>query len=202
MDDAQSEAASRPQTPRPQRITVIEDGRMRRLAWRWATWQTPILILFCIVWDSFLFFWYATAVASIADGKPVPLMMLVFPVLHVAAGVAMTYYAAASVINTTSVEVTEGEVRVHHGPLPWPGSRVLQSKQIDQVYCTEGGGWPQWSQRGRIVYKVQAAMVDGSSVDLLRQVPDIGMALYVEFAIEDQLGIEDRAVRGEVGRST
>ena len=188
--------------PRPQRLNVTEEGRSLRVSWRWFTMASLGLLLFCVLWDSFLVTWYAAAFGRTDSGSETPWMMVVFPIGHVAVGIGMTYFTVASFVNTSAVEISDESVRVHHGPMPWPGNRVVPSSEIEQVYCTEGGGWASYSNRYRQVYRVQIALKDGSSRVLVKGLADLEMALYIEQAIEVKLDIEDRPVRGEVGRTS
>lgn len=47
------------------------------------------------------------------------------------------YELLATMINTTSVEVSRERVSIHHGPLPHRGNRSLACTEIDQLFVTE-----------------------------------------------------------------
>ena len=103
-----------------------------RLVRRWFSKMVLALAFFCIFWDGFLIFWY-----FIAFTKDTPLMMKVFPVIHVLVGVVLTYGVVCGFVNHTVVEAEGGELRVRHGPLPVPGNRRLTLSDIKQLYTRE-----------------------------------------------------------------
>ena len=93
-------ATPRREAPRPERFRQERSGTRTTIAWRWFGFQFLFLALFCVVWDAFLVLWY-----TMATGPTMPLMMKLFPLLHVAAGIGLTYYTLAGFLNRTSVEI-------------------------------------------------------------------------------------------------
>lgn len=114
----------------PNRFELDQSGANLLLIYRWLSSKTFILLFFCIFWDGFLVFWYWSAFTTNA-----PLFAKIFPVLHVAVGVGLTYFVIASFLNSTTLEVGYAEVSVHHGPLPWSGNRVVPRAEIEQLFC-------------------------------------------------------------------
>ena len=202
MKGAQADSGSeRDIVPRPEGLEVVEEGRSLLLSKRWFTPAIFGLAFFCVIWDSFLVFWYGVAFSGEGPEGPGALMMVVFPLGHVAVGVGLTYFTVASFLNTTTLEITGEAVTVHHGPVRWPGSQVVPSDDIEQVYCNSLTSTPS-KRRTTTRYRVKLAMRDGSSRTLLKGLTDLETALYVEQAIEVKLGIQNRRVGGEVGRSS
>lgn len=164
-----------------------------RLVRRWFSKSVLILAFFCVFWDGFLIFWY-----FIAFTEDTPLIMKIFPVLHVAIGIVLTYGVACGFINHTIVEAEGGELRVRHGPLPVPGNRRLTTADIKQLYTRER------VRRGKngynYNYEVRAKLHQGKSIMLLSYVDDPELALAYEKRIEQFLKIEDEPVRGELRR--
>src|SRR5262245_34370871 len=59
------------------------------IEWRWfRPAQHLFALLFAVCWDAFLVFWYTTA--AVSGG---PWLVFVFPLIHVAVGVGITYGA-------------------------------------------------------------------------------------------------------------
>ncbi len=104
-----------------------------RISRRWFGPQVIFLAFFCLFWDGFLVFWYAMALAGpgpeVDAGGP-PLMMLVFPLLHVGVGVGLTYYVIAAFLNRTIVRVEAGTLSVTHGPVPWQVNKSLHARLV------------------------------------------------------------------------
>jgi hypothetical protein len=160
---------------------------------RWFSLTVLFLVPFCVVWDGFLVFWYTMAVKGGA-----PLIFKLFPLVHVAVGVAITYYTLASLINKTRISIERGEVVITHSPLPWFGYRRIPGVMVDQVYAkmhvTHGKNGP------RTNYQLWFLNTTGKHEKLHANGLTADQALYLEQQIEKALGIRDRAVPGELPR--
>jgi hypothetical protein len=160
---------------------------------RWFNFAVLFLIPFCIAWNSFLIFWY-----SIALSGNTPWIMAVFPIVHVAVGVGLTYYTLATLFNTTSIIAGQGILRIRHAPLPWMGNTELSTRDFSQLYCKEkvnrGKNGPHYQ------YELWAAMLDGTTRKLLGTGLTMEQALYLEQKLERALTIKDRPVAGELVR--
>jgi hypothetical protein len=145
------------------------------------------MVIFCIAWDSFLLFWY-----SMAFRHGAPWIMVVFPLGHLAVGVGLTYATLCGFVNRTRIAVLAGQLVIRHGPLPWKGNRVLETKDLEQLFCQENV-----SSKGVRSYGLAARMKSGEKVVLLKSLPEADQALYIEQLLEDRLGIVDEPVAGE-----
>ncbi|MCB9596875.1 MAG: hypothetical protein H6719_29400 [Sandaracinaceae bacterium] len=158
---------------------------------RWFSFQHIFLLFFCIAWDAFIVFWY-TGVTS----GPAPWIFYVFPIAHVAVGVGLTYRTLAGLLNTTRIAITGGVLTVRHGPIPWLGNRELPVHTLRQLYVRRktsrtknGGQSTRWS--------VHAETDDRVDLQLLSGLESEEQARYVEWVIEDHLGIVDRPDMGD-----
>lgn len=178
--------------PLPQRLTVSREGGGLRIERRWFSWTAIFMILFCTVWFGFLAVWYAIAFTT---GN---LLMLLFPLLHVAAGVFVAWWTAATLFNRTEFVISGGQLSVRHGPVPVPGKRDVPTRDLEQLYCEEHVSR---SRNGvTITYSVRARTTDGRMVVLLKDLPDRDQALFIEQEAERQLRIANRPVVGELRR--
>ncbi len=177
------------------KLDVIEDEYGLSIQFSWFTPMAYFLIFFCIGWDSFLLFWYTSA-----GGGDAPWIVYVFPLIHVAVGIGLTYYTLCLIFNKTHIDVDDKHLWVHHSPIPWwKGNVDLPVNDIDQIYVKEEK--KQGEDGASYTYILLAKLKDGSTEKLL----DIGMTdsekvLQLEELIENYLGIEDYPVRGEYGR--
>ena len=152
-------------------------------------WFTPAafgLVLFCVLWDGFLVFWYFTVAKTGAPG-----IAMLLPVVHVVIGLALSYFAAASFVNRTRVSVERGVLRITHAPLPWPGPRGLGTAQIRQLFCKRH------VSRGKSGVRISWqlwALSDNESRRKLLSSLELDQALYLEQELEKALGIHDRPV--------
>ena len=181
------------------RRAVTEAGADLVVRWRWFEPAKHVFLLFfCVVWDSFLTFWYGAAITGLARGGasgPV-LLMLLFPLLHVAVGVGLTYTVIAGFLNSTRVGVRGGALFVQHGPLPWKGNRALDAREVSQLFTkekvTQGKGGP------TSTFELHAILAGGERVPLVTGFSDVEQALWLEQALEERMGIVDVEVAGEV----
>ena len=183
----------RARVPMPKGVEVIDLGGDLTILRRWFSPKFLFLIVFCLIWNGFLVVWYSIALAA----DEAPWMMLVFPVLHVAAGVGLSYYTLCGFVNRTVIRVGQGRLRIRHTPLPWPGNREVDTSRLEQLFCTEE---VRRSKNGTsITYKLRANTRAGESLELLN-VDEREQALFLEQRLEAALGIRDRPVKGEVER--
>lgn len=162
------------------------------------------LLFFAISWDSFLVGWYWMLIAPNGglDGPPgaFKLIFFVFPIIHVAIGVGLTYFVLAGLLNSTVIRVADGMLTVRHGPLPWIGNCDLPTEGIDQIYC-QNKLQRSRDEDGRTTISTQYevhALVNGRKQKLLSGLHEADHALFVEQRLERFLGIENRTVPGEL----
>jgi hypothetical protein len=113
----------------------------------------------------------------------------------VAVGIGLTYSTVAGLLNTTTLQVGEGTLSVHHGPLPWVGNRVLPTDDIRQLYTERSvsGG-----KSKKETFTVHAIVGTGPTISVVSRLEEITQALYIEKEVERHLGIVDERVPGAV----
>jgi hypothetical protein len=106
-------------------------------------------------------------------------------------GLLCVYALIMMLVNRTVIEVADGRLSVLHGPLPGLlPRRVVSASEIEQLFCERHG----WSVNFAIKdydYELKAIMADGSTVSLLKDIPNAKQAHYLEQEIERRLGIAD-----------
>jgi hypothetical protein len=196
-------------TPRPEGLTIRETSdaptepgyrdapRKQGSITVVRRWFSPVFIflaLFCCIWDGFLFFWYSKLTSGPAEFA---ILAGLFPILHVAVGVGLTYYTIAGFVNRTTLRLDERFLSVRHAPLPWKGNHTIARENIKQLYCehevTQGKNGASHS------YYLSAVLMDEHKVRLASMPVD--QAKYIEDIFEERLGIADMYVPGEVGRA-
>jgi hypothetical protein len=115
--------------PIPEKIDVIQEGPATIIRRKWLSYTVIPLLIFCIVWDSFLFFWYTMALG----GKDTPLFAILFPLGHVSVGIALTYYVIAMFLNKTDITIAPDHVSVVSYPLPWGFRKIVKREDIMAV---------------------------------------------------------------------
>lgn len=189
-------SASREPPPMPPGLQTALVGDTLHIRYKWFKPAILFLLFFAIAWDSFLLFWYGAALFVPGPGK---IIMLVFPIAHLAVGVAITYAVLCGLFNTTTISVSRGALGIRHAPFSWGfGNKLVQVDQLDQLYCRSE------TTRGKngssTAYSLHAILTDGKRIDLLTKLDDHDLAAWLEFAIEKHLGIENRPVSGEMSK--
>lgn len=182
--------------PMPPGLQTAIVGDALHIRYKWFRPAILFLLFFAIAWDSFLLFWYGAALFVPGPGK---IIMLVFPIAHLAVGVGITYAVLCGLFNTTTISVSRGALGIRHAPFSWGfGNKLIPVDQLDQLYCrseTTSG-----KNGSTTTYSLHAILADGKRLDLITKLDDRDLAAYLEFAIEKHLGIEDRAVSGEMSK--
>lgn len=151
------------------------------------------LLFFCIAWDSFLLFWY-----SMALGGGTPWIMLVFPLLHVAAGIGLTYYTLCLFLNKTEINIVDEQLDVQHSPVPWwKGNVQLSTRDIQQIYVKEKVTSGKNGSQSRS-YVLNCKTMNGDDETLLSiGILDAQQAKELEHRLEAYIGINNQPVPGE-----
>ena len=185
------------EVPRPPRIRVEEGPATWVARWRWFSPVVLFMVLFCIAWDGFLVFWYSMAFATHG-----PWLMVVFPVLHVAVGISLTYGSLATLLNSTTIRVSRGELEVHSGPLPWIGNRTLPAVRVKQVFSRvaythnyNGATWNNatWNgaawNNGKPSLALFAVLEDGNTIRLAGGLNASSEAAFLQQQLERRLNL-------------
>lgn len=180
--------------PIPENLNIQDDGYRLTIRRRWYTTMIWFLVFFCIAWDSFLLFWY-----SIAFDGDAPWIMAVFPIVHVAVGVGLTYYTLATLLNTTTITIEGRKVSVRHNPVPWKGNRTFSAGDITQLYCAEAA-LTSSDNNGPTQHYYDVCLLDANNrkLKLLSNLSSKEEALAIEKIIEERLGLDDEVVAGEI----
>jgi hypothetical protein len=182
----------KPVYPRSNRIRVEDFAGVLRIRYRWFTPGHIFLAFFCIAWDSFLIFWYTTALTQ----KHTPWLMIVFPVAHLAVGIGLTYLTLAGFVNSTTVTLGQEQLSVRHSPFPWPGNRTLPTLQILQLFCDRNVSYNR-DNGTNVSYNLYAVLANDVKIRLLSGFTDVSEPRMIEHLIEERLRLSNRAVEGE-----
>jgi hypothetical protein len=196
MNTNTNDSFSKPlRAPKPEGVDVQLDFDALNITYRWWSAKYIFLLVFCIAWDSFLVFWYSMAT------KGAPLIMILFPIGHVAVGIWLTYYTIAGFVNRTVINVNRQWLSVTHGPIPWIGNKRIEIAQVMQLFAEEIRSHNNRSGLS-FSYQLNTLLRDNSKLKLLAGLPSPDIALFVEQNVEDYLNIEDQPVIGEMPKPT
>jgi len=174
--------------PIPEGISMEERYGELVLSRKWFSIGAVLLLVFAIFWDGFLFTFYK----MMLSGDTVPIGAVLFPVLHVAAGVGITYSAIAGLVNKTTITVGVDQLTIRHGPIPWRGNRTLYRSDFVQLYVEEV------RRKNNTSYRLNAVLANQKKLKLLSGIDERSQAIFVEKEIEKFMDIQDERVSGEV----
>ncbi|MBO1255749.1 hypothetical protein J3L16_08640 [Alteromonas sp. 5E99-2] len=174
----------------PDKIDIHHFADHIHISRKWFGASTLFLIVFAAFWDIFLFSFYSN-MSTESD-----IFTKLFPLIHVAVGIGITYFAIASCFNKSNIFVSKQTLEINHKPFPWVGNKTLKSYELKQLYTKEKISTSNNSTR--VTYEVHAIMNKGKNTKLLSGLESSEQALYIEQEIEKYLQIQDIRVKGEI----
>ena len=188
----------KPQVEAPKRFQIENWGPELKITFRWYTHAVWVLIGFCVVWDGIIVAFYSAIIPDLLDSKfqMMELFGLLFPVLHVLVGLALTYACVASLLNKTTIKVSRHDLEISHGPVPCGKTIVVPAGDIQQLYCVKKEH--RHKRSTSYSYELNALMRDGVSQTLLKNLQEYRQARYLEQELETHLEIEDQRMGEEV----
>ncbi len=190
-DQVVASQAPRPIVQRPSGVQVSGSGEVLTLTQRWFNIGVLFLAFFAFFWDGMLIVAYTVMLTS----NHVDPKAFLFPLIHVAVGVLITYICLCGFVNSTIVTVTRRDVSIAFKPLPFFGACTLEIAQVDQFYSEEIRG-----SKGSRSYTLSALLKNGQRKRLLGGLSSPDVALFFEQTLEQWFGLEDRPVDGELAR--
>ncbi len=166
-------------------------GGILEATYRWRNPKAYFLAFFCLLWNGFLVLWYSAALSGNDS------MALLFPIIHVAVGLGLTYYTLCLFFNTSLIRVDREQLLIQHRPIPWwGGDWNIPVQDIKQLFVKQH----RRSNKGRVSYSYGIRIVkkDGQAATLFNVFsPSSEDMRRLEVAIEEQLRIADRPMEGE-----
>jgi hypothetical protein len=163
---------------RPAELRWVESNASAstRIAVRRARSQALLTIPFLVFWFGFLAFWYAMAIQT---GN---FVAMIFPLLHVAAGVFLAW-STARLFNTVVVTMSPAALDIHEGPVPVPRARMTFA--VDRIRgfsaASESG------RRSRSVHRVSVLLHDGIAMKLPLRFDDGTHAIFASARLNELL---------------
>lgn len=178
--------------PKPGRFNVAEVPGGFTVSWKWFRPAAIFMTVFAVFWIGFLVVWNAVAIGSGAW------QMSLFSVVHVAVGVWLGLYTAALWLNTTTVTLQQGFIRVNTQPIKFlvAKDQHLAASAVEQLFCREHVHRNKNSVS--YSYSLNAMLKNGKEQVLFKRLDAVGEALWLEHELERALEIVDRPVTGEV----
>jgi len=183
--------ATKPPVSMPKGFALAQQLNDLVITRHWFSPSHIALLFFCLFWDGFLVVWYT--IAFTVHG---PLIMFLFPLIHAAVGIFITYTMIAGFVNNTDFVINDRQITVTHYPMWWPGNITIPAEQIDQLFCEEVVS----SNRNSTTYTytVKVCLKGGDRLTLVKGLEQPNHAEYIEQQVEQRLRITDRPEPGEM----
>ena len=174
----------------PTRFRLNQATRNFEISWRWWNKWSWFWLVFAGFWNLVTF----PMLFAVILGDDVDMEMLFF-IPFVLVGGITGYLALAYVLNSTTLTVSRGMIKLSHGPLPYSGSS-FDASRLDQLYCEQ---YVAGTVNDSPVYafRVKALLKSGEHQVFVSALNTLQEAIYLEQEVERHLNIEDRPVAGE-----
>jgi hypothetical protein len=166
--------------PIPEGLDVSQAGDAVVISRSWRNLGAIPLFFFLVFWFGFLGVWYYIAFTTHA-----PLMMFLFPLVHLAVGVGLAYFAVSSLVNQTDVIISTSRVKCITRPLPWRGNQDLPAGDIRGVTVRE-----RWGNRGSVRYALMYVDTANKEHTLLASMARREQADFIAASIQEILGLQ------------
>ena len=170
----------------PKGISVEELDDKLYITRSWFSNQAFFFLIFGLFWNGFLIFFASQT------GPWIYLMP------HGWVGLWFLYKAITGLLNTTVIEVSPDRLNTITSPIPSFSDKKLSVEQIDQLYVERKVHKNKNSTS--YTYNLELLRRHGGRQTLVKGMTVPQQALYLEYAIEQHLGISDRATAGEYRR--
>ena len=168
-----------PTIPEGLELVTAQDSLIIRRVW--LSWKIAPLAVFAVIWDLFLFFWYS----QVLSRPHPPLMAVFFPIGHIAVGLGLTYFVAASLVNKTDIVISGLAIRVATGPAPWIGNKEINVEEITDVLVRERRG-----SKGSRTFAVMYADRSRKERKLVSSLAESDQAEFIAKMIRETLGLK------------
>jgi hypothetical protein len=187
-----AENASREPVQQPRTFDVRETDTELVISWRWFDRSTLALLWFCLIWlGPMLILDFALLSRREATAAN---PMLVISIILTLTGFVALYTVVAWLLNTTTITVSESQIKTRTGPIPVAyGNRVFEAMDIEQIYVRERT----INSKQRTYYSYDVMVLFHGSrkpYHLHSGLENREYAYYLEQEIELYLGIRDRQV--------
>jgi len=111
----------------------------------------------------------------------------------------VVYYSLAKLINTTKISVTQEQLDVRSGPVPFARNMHLKKENVTQLYVTQHRIGHRYYLY-YTTYQINAILKSKEVITLVKGLHTPEQGRFIEHKIEDFLDITDIHVEGELAK--
>ena len=122
-----------------------------------------------------------------------------FAIFHLLAGVMIAWLTITRFVNHTRITVDRSELRIEHGPIPWPFAKrqLVPARALRQLVVKRSST----KVNNQPTYNLIGQLDTGAEVKLIKTELDEERLRHIEQTIETYLNIKDDPALSEGGRS-
>ncbi|EJF53526.1 hypothetical protein SapgrDRAFT_1823 [Saprospira grandis DSM 2844] len=167
----------------------------------WSRFSGIGLLIFGLIWTSFSsFFLYMTNSQLKGNFSPLDLLFIIVPGFFILIGIGLLYTALGNILNKTKLLLSEDELLISNGPIPFFNKKRIWKNQVQQIFIIDSA-----KQNSKGVLPAYLNQ-DGQRQYLFGQtfsLPNpcfltLEEARTLEELIEDFWGIQDAPIKDEL----
>jgi hypothetical protein len=173
--------------PIPENTVIETQENQMSIKIPWYKHIAWFLLFFAMFWDGFLFFAASSAPASV----------VLFMLLHIGVGVAITWYTICLFVNQTIININHDGFSISTTPLLFPGfgDVTVHREEFSQIYVKEKVRNNRRSTS--VTYTLSLLDNNGRTRSLPFSCDDPEQALFIKDKIESYMDIKRMEVEGE-----
>ena len=174
----------------PETVELIEQDERYEIQYRWYTPLAWGIVPVAIFWNLFMLFWHGSTVFG---GW---LIGTLFAIPHTLIGLWLIYKVLTAFINRTRIVMTPYDLAVMYGPIPSPGSRLIDRRSIEGLYIKEDST-ETINNRKTPIYGLYMETKGDKDRAVVKGVRDYTLALFIKqeidayFLVDDEEGFID-----------
>lgn len=145
---------------------------------RWFEIGHIFLLIFSVIWN-------IPYVVLFSSSVHVPRQAILFLSIPFVAGMFFFYMSLIGLFNKTTIRIANRAFSVRHGPLPWTGKLDIPTTQLRQLIVRSD------RMRRSTRWELHAKTSESATTKILWDLEDRKQAEYIEWVIEQHLGIAD-----------
>jgi len=171
--------------PIPDNLRITENFGELIIEFDWSRLTGIILLIFSFMWNGMVVFMTTKIPTEF-------LFVLTFPI---AVGLLMFYYSLTLLKNKTVITCTNDELSIKSGPLPVFGNKKINKTDISQLYFAEN---ITRNKNGTVItYDLHMLDINNKSKRIIKNLPSIEAASFIESKVEKFYKIKNVSVVGE-----
>ncbi|WP_234022905.1 PH domain-containing protein [Sorangium cellulosum] len=128
--------------------------------------------------------WFGVYVMATVPSRAETGILVVLMAISGIPALTFTYLLLVSLLNRTHLTITRDLLQVRHGPLPWPGNRVIPTAEIQDIHCSRSVSG---RHKGFVSYALNARLRSGGTHPVVVRLKYPRTAMLIKQCVQDTL---------------